>query len=317
MITNAGLAAAGEFLGGVGSIASAFGGDSRDPIADTRAANYLALVQHNDLTAQDFNLKMKLAKNHGIHPLSVLGVPSPGAGFSPILSYGGTDTGPDFSAIGYGANQIAKSFVDPPAPVEDRQHEDPRQARLIDAQVRLAEARAGEAEVSQIMAMNNLLGQPGNPPGVRASNDVNAASLDVARMSGLPLSYFSAGAASPSVEVKQQVAPPHPSKTGHAAATDQHWLTVRDQSGRDVSVVNPQAINADLEKGATYTALAKIFGAERAMQITAVMENEGLLMGGAVAAGYGLKQLFEYIHGRSKGKPNPRQFKAGKWRERR
>lgn len=267
-----------------------------------------------------FNQKMKLAKDHGLHPLSVLGVPT--ANFSPAVSFG--DSGRDYGSVLSGAATIGKSLVNPETKPEET---DPLQARLIEANVRTAEANAKRAEwealgsefrVADMAAPQLLTGQPGSPPGIRRSNDVVQSELLAAEQAGISPEFFR-GNTDPLVKLEQKVAPPHPRNLGHAAGTDQAWQSVMDKNGNPVSVVRNDAVNADIEKGATFQALAGVFGVERAMQITAVMENEGLIMGGALAAGMGIKKGLEYLYGRAKGKPspNPRQFKDGKWKERR
>lgn len=314
------IAAIGTAAQGAGSLLSAFGvGRKKGPSMEEQLA-----VQgwwqrdHEMKSARNlFDTKMQLAQQHGLHPLSVLGV-STGSSFSPVLTTGVQDTGPDFASIGYGANQIAKSFIRPET--AQAPQVDAREDRIIDANLRLAEANAKRAEwealgsefrVADMAAPRILLGQPGNPPGVRASNDVVQMENLVAEQSGIPRSYVSGQGP---ITVEQKVAPPHPLNVGHAAGTDQGWQRVQDKNGNQVSVIRNDAVNADIEKGATFQALASIFGIDRAMQITAIMENEGLLMGGAVAAGYGVKKLYEYVMGRAKGGPPQRytpQWKKG------
>lgn len=298
------LSSIGSFLGGAGQLLGGLGvGKDKPPPVMPPAEQSHHVREHERLQFQD---KMALAKEHGLHPLSVLGVPV-GSSFSPVISSGAVDTGPDFASIGYGAGQIAKSFVQPPAPVEDRHHPDPLEDRLKLANVRYAEARAGQAETAYMneqLSQMALLGQPGRPPGVVRSNDTNALQSQVALESGIPMSYV--GAQNAPVQIEQKVLPPHPNLRGVAAGADQAMLRVVDPKGGHGTVVNSQAINADLEKGATFTALAKVYGVDQAMAITAALENEGLLIGGAVAAGYGIKNLYNYIKGRASGKPSPR-----------
>lgn len=255
-----------------------------DPVtAPSQEAQGAVQLQH---ARDDFNQKMALAKEHGLHPLSVLGVPS--SGFSPVLTSGQPD-GFDYNAFGSGVSQLgsaAASLVKPPdtpAPV------DPRQERLLDAQVRRAEAMAGTAEMDYILSQRAVLGQPGKPPGARASNDVNAAESMVAAQSGVPLNWLT-GERAP-IKVEQKVAPPHPSKMGTAAGVDQGWVDIKDKNGRTVSTVRNEAVQADIEKGATFQALANMFGIERALQITAVMENENLLLAGSAGLAFALSRI--------------------------
>lgn len=293
-ITVGGIAATGQLLGGIGQLASGlgFGGGKDDGFANALASEYLTRKHAHDMQVQDWSVKMAMAKQYGLHPLTVLGVPmSSHSSINLTPGSGGGDF--DFNAIGAGFNNLSRAYdalnpeTQPPAPVEDAYLNQQRN-RLLDAQVRLAEARAGSAEVDQIMAMNNLLGQPGNPPGVRSSNDLNAAHVAVAQQSGIPLSYLG-GATDPVVQVEQKVAPPHPTATGYAAATDQGWKKIRDRDGSDVSVVRPEAAQSEIDKGATFQFVAKHFGIDAAYAVTAILENEHLLIGAGVAGGYLLR----------------------------
>lgn len=291
MVTAPMVAAAGQFLGGVGSIANAFGGGgSKLDEGAMRAGSYLTQLHDHDNFVSLFRAKQNMAKEHGLHPLTVLGVPFQSSGM-PVVS--GSDSGPDFAAIGDGIGNIGRSLVKPP---ENKDQPDPMQQRLINAQVRLAEANAKRAEWealrSEFAAADStsshlLQGQPGNPPGVRVSNDVAQMQGLVAEQSGIPRGLIS-GATAP-IEIKQTVAPPHPRNVGYTAATDQGWQRLQDRDGSQVSVVRQDAVQSDIEKGATFQWLAKHFGIDKALLITGIMENEHLLMGTAAAGGFLLR----------------------------
>lgn len=287
------LGSLGSILGGAGQLLGGLGIGKEEPMHPQVQAQIQSGVSL-DHARQDFNQKMDLAKQHGLHPLSVLGVPT--ANFSPAIQFG-SDQGIDFAALGAGAGQLAAGAhalsESDKAPVEERSVTSNLQERLLQAQVRRAESQADLAQIDVVNARNNLMGQPGNPPGARTSNDISALQSQVARQSGIPLSYVGGGNAP--VEIKQEVLPPHPSKVGHGAATDQAFVTVRDSFGNDASVVNSKVINADMEMGATFNALAKIYGVERAMQITAVLENSGVLGGIGAAIGLGGTALYRYF----------------------
>ncbi|QXP44150.1 MAG: DNA pilot protein [Arizlama microvirus] len=294
------MTAVGSLLGGAGSLASAFGGGgNKVDEGAVRGLNDINGRHQKDmeyiLRQQEFNQKMALAKEHGLHPLSVLGVNVGGSTITPsVVGSGAQDTGPDFEKIGYGANQVLRSFVKPEA--ADVAEPDPMAARILDANVRTAEANANRAEWDALrsqfnaedMARVNLMGQPGNPPGVRTSNDVTRITDFVAHQSGIPNYYTRPGGP---VEVKQTVAPAHPRNLGHTAATDQAWQTIMDQNGKPTSVVRSEAVQADIEKGATFQWAAKMFGVENALKITAIMENENLLIGGAAGLAFALSRI--------------------------
>lgn len=275
-------------LGGLGSIASGAGNllsgifGSKKKEGPSLAEQSAAGLLHE---RQSFDQKMALAKEHGLHPLSVLGVPV--STFSPAIS-SPVASGPDFSAIGSGVEQIAKSFVKPPeaAPAVV----DANQERLNNANVRIAEARANkeewEALRSQWVTQDLLRGQPGNPPAVRSSNDGTVTTRLAAEQAGVSPSLFDKH-----VEVKQSVLPPHDSFLGTAMGVDQSWKRGIDQRGRFFSILNNDLFNADFEEGATINALAKYFGPERAIEIAAVLEQAGVI-GGVGAGGYAGYKLY-------------------------
>lgn len=292
----------GDVVSGVGKIVGAF--DRPDPGPNLEHQSAVQLAHARD----DFNQKMSLAQQHGIHPLSVLGVPT--AGFSPVLTSGTPDASYDYGSFGAGVSQIGKALVEPPP--AQAAVVDPRQERLLDAQVRAAEAKAGTAEMDYILAQRAVLTQPGKPPAVRSSNDANAAEAAVARQSGIPLSYLTGRGGS--VKVEQSVAPPHPVIPGHAAAFDQAWQGVMDMDGKPVSVIRNDAINADIEMGATFQALSKVMGIERALQVTAVLENQGLLGGGLAGLGLAAKGAYDYFASQAREADKRRGFGPGRGR---
>lgn len=300
------IGAIGSLLGGAGNLLGGIFGKKQsapDP------AYQMAIQRQNE--KQAFDQKMAMAKEHGIHPLAMLGVNT--AVTSPSFHQGGYD----FSKIGYGANQMASAFVRPetaergvaseqaPAPVEDAIEGQKR--RLVDANLRRAEADANLAEIQVYKALEGLRGQPGRPPGAVVSNDVTGMRAQAAAQAGIPLSYFS-GKDAP-IKIEQDILPPHPGRQGFAAGTQQTWLNLQDEHGQ-TQVIHPNAIQAEVDKGATLNALARYFGMERAMQITAILENENLILGTGVAAGYLLRhpatRAAKYLYGRIAGSGLPK-----------
>lgn len=307
--------AAGTAIGGP---AGAFIGGAAGTLIDQKLSNkgklspaqQIYLQERSSLQQQKdaFNLKMEQAKSYGIHPLALLGVPT--SSFSPTISQS-----QDYSSLGDGASQIAKSFVQPPnyAPVEDRSvpHKmpvDPRVDEILTSNARLAKTQADKAEWDFAMSQMNWLGQPGRPPAVRSSNDTNYSQAQVAAQSGLPLSYFSGK--NPAVSVEQTVLPPHPDSFGFAAATQQPWLNVMDRDGKQVPIINSDVISADIEDGATFQALSKIFGIEKALAMTAALEQSGpigtVLGVGALAARQWYRNMAKQRADALKRRMNPR-----------
>lgn len=97
-ITAAGIAAAGEFLGGMGSLASAFGG-SGESKTDKTIRRYA--------TVDPYGYPVASAKKHGLHPLFALGG-SPG--ISPSAVIPGQD--PTAERVGRGLEQMGRAIGD-------------------------------------------------------------------------------------------------------------------------------------------------------------------------------------------------------------
>lgn len=281
------LASAGSFLQGAGSLLGGLGFGSKEKKGPSLQEQYAAQQGHE---RDSFNQKMALAKQHGIHPLAMMGIPM--STFAPSI-VPESSSGVDFAQLGYGANQIASNFVKPP---DDKPVVDPRADALADANLRLAKAQASRAEWDALhaqfqvedMARQSLVGQPGNPPGARVSNDVSAMRSLAAAQSGLDPAVF--GGASP-LSMKQEVLPPHPRKLGYGAGTDQAFVTTMDATGKPGTVLNQNAIQAEFEDGATMTLLTRLYGVDRATEIMAVLEQKGLI-GGVLAAGAAAGKLF-------------------------
>ena len=99
--TPTGIAAAGSFLSGASSFLGGFGiggGEKRPRYQDSLNAQMWA--QRNQV-----NTAMELSKKHGIHPLTMLGMPSAG---SPSAYIEGSK-GPDLNAMGQGIDRMANA----------------------------------------------------------------------------------------------------------------------------------------------------------------------------------------------------------------
>lgn len=287
-----GLSGLGGVVGGILDIHKATGGDDNGYMHPQVQAQIQSGVALEHAKA-DFNQKMELAKQHGIHPLSVLGVPT--ANFSPAISFGSDSPGPGFGdSFGRITDGLERLTAETKSPVEEAQASNSLQTRLLEAQVRRAESQADLAQIDVVNARNSLMNQPGNPPQARTgSNDVNSVRTMVAKQSGIPLSLIGGGDAP--VTIKQEVLPPHPTQTGTAAASDQAWVNIIDHTGKPTKILNQQAVQAEFEQGATITALSKVFGLERAIEIAAVLENSGVIGGIGAALGVGAHSLYRYF----------------------
>lgn len=297
----------GAIASGIGSIASGFGLGKSEP--DKGPDIHVQYKENRFHEHELFQQKMAMAKAHGIHPLAMLGIPT--SNFSPVVSSGGYDSGTDWASIGAGANQLAGAFVKPP---EDKPPTiDPLEKRAAEANVRLLEAQAKRAEwealgtewrVADYAAPRLLTGQPGNPPGARASNDVIEMQRIAAEQSGLSPSVFAGGSAP--LSMKQEVLPPHPNKLGYGAGTDQALVTTMDPTGKPGTVLNQNAVQAEFEQGATMTLLTRLYGVDQAVEIMAALEQTGLIAGLGLAGAAAGKLAYKYF-GRQRSEAELRQ----------
>lgn len=311
------IAAVGTLASGLGKLFGSKGKGSSTPATpslDTQLATQSAHgIAHEE---KAFNQKMALAKQHGLHPLSVLGVPM--STFAPAVTSGaggGSET--DWSGVGDGISQAAKAFVKPPeaaaAPELDplmQLHE----TRMRDAQVRTAEAQAKklewEAQIAEQNASRILTGQPGNPPAVRISNDVSATGRLAAAQAGVsPAALNGSG-----VTLKQEITPPHPSILGHGLGADQSFQRMVDSTGNFYSMVNPNAFSLDFEQPGTFNYLANKYGAERAMNYMALIEQFGPIAGGAAALGSGAAGAYVWHQNRKDQAREDRLNSRTRWR---
>lgn len=307
------IGAIGSALGGAGSILSGLGFGSKK----TDQAYNIALQEQSSLRAQkdSFNQKMELAKQHGLHKLSVLGVPM--NTFAPALMPE-SSSGIDFASIGAGASQIANSMVKPPEPKEPEP--DLQLNRQNEAQTRILEAQAKKAEWDALMtqwrAEDLLNGQPGNPPGVRLSNDAQVVGSLAARQAGVnPQGIFTP----PSVKVEQQIDPPHPKIMGHSLGAGQSFQRMVDSDGHLYSAPNPNIYQPEINDYGTFHYLSNKYGVNKALEIMAALEQAPVAGGILGAIGYAGKKVYDYFgkqradalknrrHTPSWGKPAPRR----------
>lgn len=287
MLETLTAAGAGALLSGAGSILGGLGIGSKKP----DPAFQIALQEQSALRHEknSFDQKMALAKTHGLHPLSVLGVPM--NTITPSISTG--SPGVDFSAIGSGAERIAQTFVKPPE--AEQPAEDLNAKRLVDAQVRTAEANASRTEWdalrSQWTTQDLLRGQPGNPPAVRVSNDAASIRTLAAAQAGVhPSTFGGAG-----VDLEQKVTPPHPSILGHSLGVDQSLQRMVDKDGHLYSMPNPNVYQPDIEQFGTFHYLSNKYGVDKAMNIMAALEQAPLVGGLLGTAGAGAYAAYRYF----------------------
>ena len=156
-----GLSAAGNFLSGAGSIASALGLGSKDKGPDVPS---LETQRDEQVRYNRDNLKVMVqtAKELGIHPLAVLGQTAPGG-----MAAVGTNPGAAFSAAGRGLEEAIAGIK-----ANELYEQQLTRAKVDVANARIAgnnAAIAGARDMWTLEAMQTYLrDHPGAaPPGVQ------------------------------------------------------------------------------------------------------------------------------------------------------
>lgn len=161
------LAGAGALLGGIGSLASGLGigskGTSRKRERDSARIAYEEALRY---APQEFQQKMDLAKQHGIHPLMMLGVGSPQVVQPSVVS---SDRGMDFGSIAQGGVDIARALSG-----GTQTNMEKLQERLLAAQIEGQEID-NVSRASQIARVNAA----GSPP---AASNMASAKEKISRM---------------------------------------------------------------------------------------------------------------------------------------
>lgn len=312
MVDPVTVTAIGSALGGAGQLIGGLTGGGKGYVQPGIWEQYNANLHHEQNL---FRQKMALAQQHGLHPLTVLGVNA--SNFSPVISGPqGSGGGADYAAVGAGINNITRSFVKPPEEVKD-----PVTQRLEAANVRIAEANAKRAEwealqsefsTANMTSSHLLAGQPGNPPGVRTSNDATVTGALAAAQAGVPSSVLNSGG----VNIKQDVTPPHPSILGHSLAADQSFQRLVDSSGKLYSTPNPNVFQPDIENYGTFHTLSNIYGVEKALMIMGALEQAPLAGGAALGIGALGTAAYRYFANQRKNAfaERERRMKDPNWR---
>lgn len=259
----------------------------------TDNAYNIALQEQSALRHEkaSFDQKMALAKQHGLHPLAVLGAPM--TTITPAIM---PDPQSDFSSVGSGIERIAQSFVKPP---ESGEPAAPslNQSRLEEATLRRAEADASYSEWRALQSQWDAEdrarspGRVGLPPAAVVSNDGAVLRHLAAAQAGVSPSVFSGSG----VKLEQSVTPPHPSLLGHSLGADQGFQRMVDNDGRLFSMPNPNVYQPDIEQFGTFHYLSNKYGVDRAMTIMAALEQAPLVGGGVLTAGAAAAAAYKYF----------------------
>lgn len=186
-----------------------------------------------------FNQKMELAKQHGIHPLSVLGVPM------------------SSTVVGAGVHESNQPVA---GTLDFRKHETPEltqyekdmqeyNLRIADANARAAESRAVSDEVEARQRASVLLGTQVGPH--KISNDQVATQ---SRLSGVPVADISGGQSVIRIKPSETIAtsPGNPSTT---AAISPSLDRILMESGAIYKVPSQDKLQVDMEGGEMITTL--------------------------------------------------------------
>lgn len=208
--------------------------DNRQALQQSRL-NYLMLRQER----ASFNQKMALAKEHGLHPLSVLGVPMSSTVVGAPSHESNTPVG--------GTIDFAK-HVAPELSAEEKAIQDAN-VRIAEANARAAESRAVSDEVEARQRASVLLGSQIGPH--KISNDQVATQ---SRLSGVPVADISGGQSVIRIKPSETIAtsPGNPSTT---AAISPSLDRILMESGAIYKVPSQDKLQVDMEGGEMITTL--------------------------------------------------------------
>lgn len=213
----------------------------QDEYEDNRQVGQQARLNRLMLNQEraSFNQKMELAKQHGIHPLSVLGVP-----MSSTLVGAGV----------HESNQPVAGTLDfrkhetPELSAEEKAIQDAN-VRIAEANARAAESRAVSEEVEARQRASVLLGSQIGPN--KISNDQLATQ---SRLSGVPVANINGPKSIIEIEPSKTTAsaPGNPSIT---AAVSPSLDRVLMESGKEYKVPSQDKLQVDMEGGEMITTL--------------------------------------------------------------
>lgn len=196
------------------------------------------------LERESFGQKMQLAKDHGLHPLTVLGVPM---GSAPMVGASSHEYQPSpgsgISAGDAGRHQAPSAFDERMMAYNER---------IASANARSAEARAGQEELQLKRDSTTAVGRPG-----MVSNDqVKIQS----KLSGVPesrIKYGSSGSGDTAlINIKpDQVTASSPGNPGMAAGVPPGFRKVATPDGKTLIVPDQSVIQTEIDEGALYNSL--------------------------------------------------------------
>lgn len=229
-----------------------------DVYEDTRQLNQTAVLNRMALNqeADSFRQKMALAREHGLHPLAVLGAPMS----APIVS------APNLSgSYGHAAGDFGGAFSsDTAKPAQPSPEDNQLFAIELERQkqaLRQDKANADMADYQAMQARAVLQGQAGAPPVARRSNDqVETQS----KLTGIPASQIRMGGSkdfagsgdTTLIEIKpDEVFATRPGQPGIVAGMTPTIRELMTPEGRVVKTVDQKAIQTEVDDGAFLHAL--------------------------------------------------------------
>jgi len=246
--------------------------------ARDKAAQQRAIQAQLQMERGSFTQKMAMAKEQGLHPLSVLGIPTASA---PIVS-GSQMIG---SNAGSGGFDTRRHDVAQPSEYDTRMME--YNERIASANARVAEARAADAERPIAYDSTVAVGRP------------NSVSNDQIRMqsklSGVPAKNITFGGNkslagtgdAALINIKpDEINASRPNNPGMAAGVAPGFREVRTPDGKTLLVPDQSVIQTEIDEGALYNSLIN-HGVSPSAALDIVGLKDVILTGFAGVAGVG------------------------------
>lgn len=244
--------------------------------------NALTAQSQLDLERASFSQKMQMAREQGLHPLTVLGVPMSSAPMVGAASH-------EYQASPGSGVSLGDVGRHEPAPLSDAEK------RMMEYNERIASANARDAEATaarnelQLMRDSSVsVGRPGS-----VSNDVQV--LRQSALSGVPASRIKFGGGSHgtsdtaliSIE-PDKVTASSPDNPGLTAGVKPSLMRVIGDDGRSFKVADPSVLQTEIDDGALYNSLVNHGVSPAAAMDFVAYKDMALTALGVLGAGAGL-----------------------------
>lgn len=217
---------------------------------ETQRTQAMLLQEQLQFERASFQQRMKMAKEQGLHPLAMLGVPmsAPSLGANVSAPESGSFSA-DFKKSG-------------PEPNAQQQKDLDSQSRFLEAQARREEALAGQEELQFERSKALLLGQAGRPAGAVTSADKQVERQSfLSKVPRAAIRYggskdFAGSGDSSLISIKpDEVTASSPSNPGVTAGVGPLMKRVIDSEGKETMVVDQNALQVEVDDGAFFQSL--------------------------------------------------------------